>query len=407
MSDPKVTVPMQGNAWCNKGGSITQNGLDDWTAPDAVCKAYVYISKSGSLKVSIKMNATGKSTIKITILQKSLEVKVDPNNISKEFYVGEWTNIPIGYLTIQIQGVKKATDNFGVLSSLVLTGSSISTQDTLFVKDNVDEMFHFGRRGPSVHLGFETSKTDVEWFYSEVTVPTGYDVIGSYFMVNGFSEGYFGMQVNSETERRVLFSVWSPFTTDDPSKIPKDQKILTIKKGKNVTIGQFGNEGSGGQSYLVYPWKANQTYKFLLGAKPQKSTNTTIFTAYFKDDSVKPDKWNLIASFQRPKLATYLNGNYSFLENFEPDQGDKTRMAYYDNQWVCDSKGSWTEITEATLTADTTARKKYRVDYSGGIVNNKFFMKNCGFFCDNTKLDTKLKRPPKGKAPAIVFKDLE
>lgn len=401
MSNPKVTVPLQGNAWCNKGGSINQNGLDEWTAPDAVCKAYVYISKSGSLKVSIKMSATGKSTIKMTILQKSVEVNVDPNNTSKEFYVGEWTNIPIGYLTIQIQGVKKATNNFGVLSSLVLTGSCISTQDTFFVKDNVDEMFHFGRRGPSVHLGYEISKTDVEWFYSEVTVPTGYDVIGSYFMVNGFSEGYFGMQVNSQTERRVLFSVWSPFTTDDPSKIPKDQKIITLKKGKNVTIGQFGNEGSGGQSYLIYPWKANQTYKFLLGAKPQTPTNTTIFTAYFKDDSVKPDKWNLIASFQRPKTATYLTGNYSFLENFEVDQGDKTRMAHYDNQWVCDSKGSWTEITEATLTADNTARKKYRVDYSGGVINNKFFLKNCGFFYDNTKLDVKLKRPPKGKAPAL------
>ena len=38
---------------------------------------------------------------------------------------------------------------------------------------------------------------DIEWFYSELTVPEGNDVIGSYFMANGFSEGYFGIQVNS------------------------------------------------------------------------------------------------------------------------------------------------------------------------------------------------------------------
>jgi hypothetical protein len=47
----------------------------------------------------------------------------------------------------------------------------------------------------------------------EITVPVGQDPIGSYFMANGFGEGYFGFQVNSKTERRVLFSVWSPFRT--------------------------------------------------------------------------------------------------------------------------------------------------------------------------------------------------
>jgi hypothetical protein len=38
-------------------------------------------------------------------------------------------------------------------------------------------------------------KQEIEWFYSELTVPEGSDVIGSYFMANGFSEGYFGIQV--------------------------------------------------------------------------------------------------------------------------------------------------------------------------------------------------------------------
>jgi hypothetical protein len=36
---------------------------------------------------------------------------------------------------------------------------------------------------------------DIEWFYSELKVPEASDVIGSYFMANGFSEGYFGIQV--------------------------------------------------------------------------------------------------------------------------------------------------------------------------------------------------------------------
>ena len=80
----------------------------------------------------------------------------------------------------------------------------------------------------------------------------------SYYMVAGFGEGYFGMQYNSPTERRVLFSVWSPFDTQDPKLIADAQKIKLLRKGKDVHIGEFGNEGSGGQSYLLYPWKAGE-----------------------------------------------------------------------------------------------------------------------------------------------------
>ena len=75
-------------------------------------------------------------------------------------------------------------------------------------------------------------------------------------MANGFGEGYFGMQVNSENERRILFSVWSPFKTDNPKEIPDDHKITLNKVGQQVKTGEFGNEGSGGQSYMKYNWSA-------------------------------------------------------------------------------------------------------------------------------------------------------
>jgi hypothetical protein len=93
-------------------------------------------------------------------------------------------------------------------------------------------------------------------------------------MANGFKEGYFGMQVNSETERKNLFSVWSPFTTDDPCKISIEQKIILLKKGQNVYTGEFGNEGAGGQSYLKYDWVSGNSYKFLLGSIPDGASST-------------------------------------------------------------------------------------------------------------------------------------
>ncbi len=62
-------------------------------------------------------------------------------------------------------------------------------------------------------------------------------MIGSYFMANGFGQGYFGIQVNSASERRILFSVWSPFSTNNPREIPDDQRITLLKKGEPVHAG--------------------------------------------------------------------------------------------------------------------------------------------------------------------------
>jgi len=92
---------------------------------------------------------------------------------------------------------------------------------------------HWGRRGPSGslwHVGI-SGVEKIDYFYSELTVPAGMDTVGSYFMAAGYNKGYFGMQVNSETERRILFSVWSPFVTDDPNEIPEDQRIKKMRAG--------------------------------------------------------------------------------------------------------------------------------------------------------------------------------
>ena len=180
-----------------------------------------------------------------------------------------------------------------------------------------------------MHWNYQVpEKINAEWYYNEITVPVGQDIIGSYYMANGFGEGYFGIQVNSEKERRVLFSVWSPFEIDDPKSIPESYKIKMLKKGTDVKTGEFGNEGSGGQSYLRYNWKAGNTYKFLLRGAPQND-NTTTYTAYFFAPEL--GKWLLMASFNRPQTNTYLKRFHSFLENFIPEQGDTSRKVLFNN----------------------------------------------------------------------------
>ncbi|RYG00025.1 MAG: DUF3472 domain-containing protein, partial [Chitinophagaceae bacterium] len=183
-------------------------------------------------------------------------------------------------------------------------------------------------------------------------VPKGEDILGSYFMACGFGEGYFGMQVNSPTERHILFSVWSPFNTDDPKSIPESHKIKMLKKGESVHTGEFGNEGAGGQSYLNYMWKTGNTYKFLLHGVPGNDSITT-YTAYFFAPEM--NKWKLIASFTRPQTKTYLKRFHSFLENFSPVQGDLSRKVLFNNQWICDDRGKWTELNSARFTSKSAS----------------------------------------------------
>jgi hypothetical protein len=341
--------------------------------------------------------------LRCTIGRQSKEITVSGNS-KQEHLFGEWNIEQAGYIKIDIAGIEKTGEFFAILNELHCSGTAIN-QQTAYVANNEGNYFYWGRRGPSVHLNYDIPKDrDIEWFYSEITVPVGQDPLGSYFMANGFGEGYFGIQVNSSTERRVLFSVWSPFKTDNPKNIPESEKIKMIKKGEGVYTGEFGNEGSGGQSYLKYNWKAGSTYKFLLRGKPVDNGYTE-YTAYFY--SPEENKWGLIAGFSRPKTQTYLKRFHSFLENFNPATGNITRKAFYHNQWTKDKEGNWTAVTKAIFTGDATAQKGYRLDYSGGDEGGRFFLRNCGFFNDNTILKTSIEHNASAQAPVIDFSSLQ
>jgi len=399
----KMTVPLGGNSWVsatakNNSEVVTDSGWINWQNKATVFSTYINLAKTGTLKISAIINVpVGKSTIQCTIGGITKSFIAEGNE--KEYEIGEWNILQTGYVKIDMQGVTKTGKFFATMNELLVSGSAVNDQ-TAYVKNNEDNYFHWGRRGPSVHLNYDISavQDDIEWFYNEVTVPVKSDVTGSFFMADGFGEGYFGMQVNSASERRVLFSVWSPYTTDDPSQIPQDKKIILLKKGANVHAGEFGNEGAGGQSFLKYDWKAGTTYKFLLHAKPAEN-NYTCYTAYFY--AAEEKKWLLIASFNRPATTTYLTKLHSFLENFEPGKGNITRKAWYHNQWVKTKNGQWNAISKAIFTADATAKKRYRLDYSGGVANGKFFLRNAGFFNDSTALKSNFFIQPAVKTPNI------
>jgi hypothetical protein len=402
------TIPLAGNAFSSKPFAkkhiITENGIENWIDSGEYVTVYFRVSKPGQITLSIAPKAvktTGKAILEFTI--NAISKKTDFSDSDKKDYsLGTWDLKEAGYVAVTIKGISKEKNVFPSISAL--TVQSYSDDKMVFVPNNQNNFYHWGRRGPSVHLNYEVPENkNSEWYYNEITVPAKQDVIGSYYMATGFGEGYFGIQVNSATERRILFSVWSPFVTDNPSSIPESQKIKLLKKGEGVVTGQFGGEGSGGQSYFKYNWKAGNTYKFLLRGTPQKN-NSTIYTAYFF--APEANEWKLIASFSRPETNTYLKRFHSFLENFEPEQGFIPREVFFDNQWVCDENGNWTEINSAKFTTDETGSRGYRMDYAGGLVQQSFFLKNCGFFANYTKSQTIFTRAFTQRKPNINFTKL-
>lgn len=397
-NDQELIHP-NGNSWVindphKNQNMITSEGIRNWSDPHDIIRTYFKTEDSGTILLSLHTHSlTGASKITISLGETIRDVDLHSGD-GDRIEIGTFHIAEPGYHFIEMKGIQRTGSVFGNIQAFELSGMT-DKMDITYVRDD----FYWGRRGPSVHLTYETPEDeDILWFYNEITVPEGEDVIGSYFMANGFGEGYFGIQVNSERERRVLFSVWSPYDTQDPNEIPDEYKILLNKKGDGVYTGEFGNEGSGGQSYWRYMWKAGNTYRFLLKAEPVEN-NSTDYTAYFFAPEL--GEWKLIASFRRPFIQTYIRRPHSFLENFDTRTGFIPRKAFYSNQWVRDTSGKWHELTKAKFTADATARKGSRMDYAGGIENGTFFMKNCGFFNQFTIIDSWHDRTPNGQKPQI------
>lgn len=404
-TESMLLIPASGNSWVTDSQGreervITRRGIEGWTNADSIIRTFFRLEQTGSIDIAIRARVkSGQSDVNVCFGDETRKITI-ANTEYSTVPVGTFNITETGYHYVDMQGLKKSDAAFADVTDILIGGEA--TQGKVYF---VKEDFYFGQRGPSVHLRFEKpdEARDVLYFYSEVTIPKGEDVQGSYFMANGFGQGYFGIQVNSPEERRILFSVWSPYKTDNPKEIPVDQRIRLLKKGEDVYAGEFGDEGSGGQSYRKYMWKTDTAYRFLLKGEPA-GDNFTDFTAWFYAPEI--GKWELIASFRRPKTDTYLTKLYSFLENFIPAMGQFARKGLYGNQWIYDTQGNWYEIVQAEFTADATARKESRLDYAGGVEGQRFFMKNCGFFNEKSEMGTIYTRKANGLHPNIDFSAL-
>lgn len=381
-------VALAGNAFITSapaGASevINDSGLANWTNANTVTSIYFRMAAAGSATLALDARLAGASSskIRVTVNGSSFDVNL-AGTATKTYAVGTINVLAAGYVKVDLKGVSKNGGYFGDVSNLRVTTSTALN----YANDAAN--YYWSRRGPSVHMGY-TVPANTEYFYNEVTVPTGQDKTGSYFMANGFNGGYAGMQVNSATERRILFSVWDA---------DSGAKTTLVRKGPNVVDNGFGGEGTGGQSYLLYNWSAGNTYRFLTRAQPDGAGGTD-FSAWFYTPETAT--WRFIATWKRPATTTYFAGVYSFLENFNPDNGYLERSVQYGNQWARTTAGTWSELTSARFTGDATAANAQRMDYAGGVQNGRFYLRNGGFFAAYVPINQTFSRPATGQQPTV------
>lgn len=249
-NDTVVIIPLGGNAWRTDkdtlGGKITNDGIVDWSSPKATYATYIRFDHPGVFKLSLKAHVpAGISMITVTALGRTKDVILTGDQLDNG---ANWLVKDTGYVVFTIKGVKKTGIIYANIKSLEFQGISEDIK-TRYVKNNDGDFFYWGRRGPSVHLGYTVPDwINAEWFYNEVTVPKGNDVLGSYFMACGFGEGYFGMQVNSPTERHILFSVWTRLKPTTQNQFPTIKKSTCSRRAKTCIPASLATKVRAGKA---------------------------------------------------------------------------------------------------------------------------------------------------------------
>ncbi|HYV35130.1 MAG TPA: DUF3472 domain-containing protein [Gemmataceae bacterium] len=395
---PAATAYLSPNA---EGAQVSaKRGITGWRDPKVKVLWFGDIKSPGKLVASVALRLPKDAAFKLRLTVDGQTHEATANGSGPQQVVtvkfGDYAIAKPGYQTFALESRNTAGGQAAEIDSLILEGPAV-------------EGAHFNldarRNAASVHLNYQTpADAKIVWFYSEVTALK--DPVTTFYMACGFSRGYFGMQVNSPKERRIIFSVWDAGTgasAKDRSKVDKENQVSLVAKGEGVTTSIFGNEGTGGHSHLKYMWKTEVPQRFLLTAEPA-ADKSTIYTGYYFHPDQKA--WVLITSMKAPKDGGYLKRLHGFSENFGGSTGHLERKALYGNQWIRTADGQWTELTAATFSHDATG-KKNRLDRYMGIQDNQFFLSHGGFLPGTGTSGERFTRAGGGKPPTIELPKLK
>ena len=152
--------------------------------------------------------------------------------------------------------------------------------------------------------------------------------------------GYCGIQHNSKSERRTIFSIWDTSPSLHPQVTEADAKTVRTR---------FGGEGEGGHTHMIWNWKLEQKFQFFAQKQPGAKPDTTDTRYYIYDHANK--QWLHSATISSPNggkdcVATIGGGLNSFLENFEGKDKEVPKLALY-RLWLGESITSMKFLSRA------------------------------------------------------------
>ena len=366
------------------------HGVTHWTDATQSVNWYGKFKATGELTASVELRlpAGVRSRLRLTVGGMPQETTVD--GAGREHVVtanfGTSTIAATGHQRFQLEALNEKAQPAGDIDALILAGPAVEG-----VHFNLKER----RNAASVHLAYPVADgTEVEAFYCELTAVE--DSTTTFYMACGWHRGYFGMQVNSPTERRIIFSVWDSGNEGvDRKKVADENRVKLLGKGEGVYTGDFGNEGTGGHSHLKYLWKTGEKQRFTVTAIPTDKTHTDYSGYWFHPEQ---QKWMLISAWHANQEGGRLKGLYSFSENFGGHNGHLLRKARFGNQWIRTPDGQWTELNTASFSHDPTGRED-RFDRFMGLENGEFFLSHGGFLDGHTEYGTLFERPVTKQPP--------
>jgi Domain of unknown function (DUF3472) len=242
----------------------------------------------------------------------------------------------------------------------------------------------------SVHLSYVGVPGGVA-FHNEVNVETTAE--GTYFCVCGFSRGYYGIQELANGKRSLIFSVWDPGKQNDPNSVDPAKRVQLLYKHEAVRVGRFGNEGTGGQSFLDFDWQTGKTLRLMVAARRIK--HRMEYAAFFFNPTNKA--WLHLVTFSTLTDDTELRGYYAFIEDFRRNRvsATKTRRATFPTGWVMTDDRKWHALNQARFTADSNPV----LNINAGVSNGQFYLATGGKTAnDDVQLKSVMERDTTGTA---------
>ena len=179
--------------------------------------------------------------------------------------------------------------------------------------------------------------------YGEITVLATHPLIyycGANWHPGEPAGGYCGIQHNSPTERRTIFSIWDTSPELHPQVTEADPETL---------FNRFGGEGEGGHTHMIWPWQPGETFQFFVQKQPGDKPGTTDARYYIIDRAT--GKWRHSATINSPNgdksgVGTIGGTVASFLENFLGTNKEEAKLALY-RLWLGPAVDSMKCLTRA------------------------------------------------------------